>query len=111
MKLKSIEIDKRFVPEWNKNKDLPADEQVIIYFQRIPATSEISNYKSFSVGADSSLKLNYNDNTLAAAFISKIDNLEINDKKILNGKDLATASCPQLRNHPAAGTCRSARSA
>lgn len=98
MELRSVEINKRFIPEWNKNKDLPANEQVIIHFSRIPATSEISNYKSFSMGADSTMKMNYNDNMLTGAFISKVENLKLNGKEIKNGKDLATASHPKLAN-------------
>ena len=44
MKLRAIKIDKRFIPEWNDNKKLPSNEQVVIEFSRIPATSEEQNY-------------------------------------------------------------------
>jgi hypothetical protein len=96
MKLKAIKIDRRFVPEWNDNKDLPPAEQVVIHFSRIPATSEKQNYLNFSFGQDSSTKINYNDNMLCAAFISKIENLELGEEKIKDGKDLSTASHPKF---------------
>jgi hypothetical protein len=95
MKLRAVKIDRRFIPEWNDNKDLPPNEQVVINFSRIPATSEKANYKGFSFGQDS-IKLNYNDNMMCAAFISKIENLELDDVKIKDGKDLSTATHPKL---------------
>ena len=35
MKIRAIKIDKRFVPTWNGNKDLPTTEQMVIHFKRI----------------------------------------------------------------------------
>jgi hypothetical protein len=96
MKLRAIKIDKRFIPEWNDNKDLPPNEQLIINFSRIPVTSEKSNYINYSFDTGGSGKLVYNDNLLCSAFISKIENLEFDDLKIKDGKDLATYSHPRL---------------
>jgi hypothetical protein len=96
MKLKAIKIDKRFIPEWNGNKDLPPVEQVVIHFHRIPATSEKQNYVGFSYEAGRGTALNYNDNLLISAFVSKVENLEFDDVKIKDGKDLATTSHPRL---------------
>lgn len=100
MKLRSIEIDKRFVPQFNDNKDLPIDDQVIIYFKRIPGTSEKSNYKSFRMDSKSGIEMLYNDQMLVSAFIERIDNLEIEvagkSKKIKTGTDLAEANNSML---------------
>jgi hypothetical protein len=97
MKLRAIKIDRRFIPEWNDNKDLPPNEQLVINFSRIPATSEKSNYINYSFDTGGSGKLVYNDNLLCSAFISKIDNFELSDgTKIKDGKDLATTSHPRL---------------
>ena len=96
MKLRSIKIDKRFIPQFNDNRDLPPDEQVIIYFKRIPGTSEKSNYKSFRMDSKSGVELIYNDQMLVSAFIDRIDNLEVDvdgkSQKIKNGADLAAAN-------------------
>ena len=96
MKLQSIEINKRFVPEWNDNRSLPADEQVVIHFQRIPGTSEKSNYISFGTTQGGRFEIVYNDNLMLSTFIQRIENLEIGNKKIVKGADLATASHPKL---------------
>jgi len=95
MKLRAIKIDRRFIPEWNGNKDLPPNEQLVITFSRIPATSEKQNYVNFSF-KNGATEIIYNDNLLIAAFISKVENLELDDQKIKDGKDLATASHPRL---------------
>lgn len=96
MKLRAIKIDKKFIPKFNGNHDLPINEQVVIYFSRIPGTSEKANYKNFKFESTGAIQLSYNDNLMAATFVQKIENLEIGDKKIRFGQDLATASCPAL---------------
>ena len=98
MKLKAIKIDKRFIPEWNDNKKQSANEQVIIEFSRIPATSEEQNYKGFKFDSSGTMQLVYNDNMLVSTFVSKVLNLEIGDDKIKTGTELATANNPALKD-------------
>ena len=98
MKLRAIKIDKRFIPEWNDNKKQPANEQVIIEFSRIPATSEEQNYKGFKFDSSGTMQLVYNDNMLISTFVSKVSNLEIGDEKIKTGAELATANNPLLKD-------------
>jgi hypothetical protein len=96
MELKSVKIDKRFVPQFNGNRDLPSDEQVVIYFSRIPGTSEKMNYKSFKFNQKSDMELVYNDQMLISAFVDRIDNLALNidgeRKRIRKGSELAQAN-------------------
>lgn len=95
MIIKDIHIDRRYVPKWNGNKELPASEQVVINFNRIPAISERMNYKNFVIDQAGGWKISYNDNQLISAFVGKIENLETESgKKIKDGKDLATSSNP-----------------
>lgn len=96
MKLHTIEIDKRFVPQWNGNRNLSADEQVVIHFARIPGTSEKSNYISFSMSQGGNFGIINNDNLMLSTFIQRIENLEIGNKKIVKGADLATATHPKI---------------
>lgn len=96
MKLRAITINKRFIPEWNGNKNLPANEQVVITFSRIPGTSEKSTYKGLRINQSGCMELVYNDNLLCSSFISKIENLENGDVKIKTGAELATAAHPAL---------------
>jgi hypothetical protein len=98
MKLRAVRIDKKFIPEWNGNKDLQISEQIAIYFSRIPGTSEKKNYVSWSTDGKGKISIEYNDMMLLSTFVSKIDNLEIenpengNVDKIKNGVDLANAA-------------------
>ncbi len=94
MKLRSIKIDTKMVPEWNGNKDLPVDEQVVIHFARIPGTSEKSNYIENSFTLKGGVTISYNNMTMLGALVKKVENLDI-DGPIKNGVDLANV------NHPA----------
>lgn len=96
MKLRAITIQKRLVPEWNDNKKLPATEQLVIEFSRIPGTSEKSTYKGFRLSQGGGMELVYNDNLLCSTFVSKVVNLEIGELKVKTGAELATASHPAL---------------
>ena len=100
MKLRSIHIDKRFVPVFAENKDLPASDQVVIHFSRIPGTSEKMNYKGWKQDQSGAIQLSYNDSLLVATFVERVENLEIDVngkiKRIKNGTDLASANNPAL---------------
>lgn len=97
MKLRSIKIDRTLVPVFNGNRDLPANEQVVIHFSRIPATSERSTYKNFKFTQSGDMSLAYNDNLMLSTFVAKVENLELSTgEKIKTGRDLATASSPDL---------------
>lgn len=97
MKLRSIKIDRTLVPVFNGNRDLPANEQVVIHFSRIPATSERGTYKNFKFTQSGDMSLAYNDNLMLSTFVSKVENLELSTgEKIKTGRDLATASSPDL---------------
>ena len=100
MRIRALKIDTKLIPEWCGNRDLPAHEQMVIHFHRIPGTSEKGNYESFSCDSAQSYSVIHRDNTLVAHFVSRIENLELEVggevKKITKGIDLAAASHPKL---------------
>ncbi len=100
MKLRSIKIDLKFIPEFNGNRELPVDEQVVIYFSRIPGRVERANYIGFKMDVKSSMEMVNNDPMLVSAFINRIENLEDEVdgkiKKIKNGQDLSKINNPLL---------------
>ena len=96
MKLKQITINKKFIPSFRGNKDLPLEEQVVIIFNRIPGTSEKSNYKDFKFDSKGGVQILFNDQLLVSTFVDRVENLEVGEQKIKNGRDLANASCPFL---------------
>jgi len=96
MKLRHIEINRRFVPKWMGNDTLPANEQIVIHFSRIPGTSEKPNYRSFSMLPGGGVQLTFNDNLLCSALVQRIENLWISEKQIKTGQDLAVAAHSKL---------------
>ena len=97
MKLRAVTIDKILIPEFYGNKDLPAEEQLVIHFSRIPAT-----YDSLGNG-----QFVTKDSLMLSGFVSKIDNLTLDDgEKVRNGRELAAIANPllvglfaEIRNH------------
>ena len=98
MKLRAIEISKKLIPEWNDNKKLTVDEQMTIEFTRIPATSEIGNYKVFKFDSAGNFQIVYNDNLLVSTFVGKITKLQLGEEEIKTGVNLATATHPKLQS-------------
>ena len=100
MKLRSIKIDLKFIPEFNGNRELPVEDQVVIYFSRIPGRVERANYIGFKMDVKSSMEMVNNDPMLVSAFINRIENLEDEVdgkiKKIKNGQDLSKINNPLL---------------
>ena len=96
MKLRSVHIDKKYIPKFAGNRDLSPNEQVEIYFSRIPGTSEKSNYKDFKFDSKGGVQLVYNDQMMVSTFVEKVVNLELDiDGKISqikNGVELANAN-------------------
>lgn len=92
MKLKSVKISKLFVPEWQGNKDLPPNEQVMIHFSRIPGSAEKSTFMGFKYDSQANAAYYFNDTFLAASLISKIENLELDGERIRTGQELAQAN-------------------
>ena len=102
MKLRAVKIEKKLFPEWNDNKKQTVDEQLSIEFSRIPATSEMGNYKTYKFDSGGNIQIVYNDNLMISTFVSKVNNLEIvsdsgDVAKIKTGVELATASHPKLQ--------------
>lgn len=107
MKTKSVFISKRFIPEWNGNKELPAHEQMVITFRTIPSTAQKKDYMSFAFGGGKT-EVIYNDALLCTAFIEKIENYEdesvdpktgnVTTKKITTGAELAALNNSTLND-------------
>jgi len=107
MKLRAVKIDKKFIPEFNGNKKLSIDEQVVIYFSKIPGTVERSNYNGFKFDQSFGTQLVHNDQMLVSAFIERIENLEDSEGNIIkSGQELAALNdsvleslFPEIRNY------------
>jgi hypothetical protein len=88
LKFKSaIERKKRYVPEWNGNRELPAGDQFYINFKYLPGSSEVGNYVSGN-------KIDFKQFLFDC--VGKIGNLNINGETIENGVALSQALYPEL---------------
>lgn len=100
MIIKSPLVSKRFIPEWNGNKEQPSHEQVCIVFRSIPGAADKSNYIGFKSDQGGGFQLIYNDALLVRTYVEKVENLtlEVGDKteKISDGIKLASCTAPIL---------------
>lgn len=100
MKLKSVKIDKKFIPKFNGNQDLPVNEQVIIYFKSIPGRVDRESYVSFTMDKRQQLSMVHNDQMLVLTYVDRIENLfdEIGDLvvPIKTGQQLTESSNADL---------------
>jgi len=100
MRIRAIEISKKFIPEWNGNKELTPGDQLVIFFNRIPGTSEKSKFKDFKFDQSGGIQLVYNDQLMISTFVERVENLELEKggkiEKVKNGIDLANANQSEL---------------
>jgi hypothetical protein len=100
MRLRSVKIDNKLIPQWNGNRELLPGEQVVLWFSRIPGTSEKANYKDYKFDTKGAVQLVYNDQMMISAFVERVDNLELEVdgkvKQIKTGAELAEANNSKL---------------
>ena len=92
MKLNSIKKDKIFIPEFNENKKLPDSEQVKVEIKHFPTTVEANTYKKFKSDVEGGVEIKYNDSLMLLQCVGRIHNLEIGNKAIKTGEDIAKSS-------------------
>jgi hypothetical protein len=103
MIIKAVKISKLFVPKWNGNDTAAPNDQIRIFFNRIPGSSEKSTYVDMKMDSKGMIQLVYNDSLLASAFIEKVENFRIGwdngeVEKIDNGQKLAALSLPGIED-------------
>lgn len=100
MKLKSIKIDMILIPKFNRNRELPANEQVKIHFSKIPGRIERESFVGFKMDKRQGLEMIHNDHMLVLTYVERIENLsdEIGDLtvQIKTGAQLAESSNADL---------------
>lgn len=92
MKIKSLRKEKTFIPKFNGNLDLPDEEQVKVEIKSFPWVTEAQQYKQYSVSADGSVRISYNDSMLLTRHVGKISNLEDGETVIKDGNALANST-------------------
>ena len=100
MNLRSIKIDNILIPKFNKNRELPVNEQVKIHFSKIPGRVERESYIGFKMDKRQALEMIHNNHMLILTYVERIENLtdEIGDLtvQIKTGEQLAESSNADL---------------
>ena len=95
MKIKSAELPTIYIPEFNGNKDLPTDEQIVVHVNKHISNLQLAGYKKFEFdGAKTSVK--YDNIAIFRYHVGKIDNLEDGKGKIDSGVKLADSTTKEL---------------
>lgn len=94
-------LEDRFTPEFSGNKNLPADEQVVVTLQR-PTTAQREGLKGYQIEAGTSkIQISFSTDKILRNHVVGITNLEDEYngqvKEIRTGTDLAGSRNPALQ--------------
>jgi len=95
MKIKSVELEKEFVPEFNDNKDYPKEEQIVVKIKKHISNLQLAKYKKYS-WSDGAANIEYDDTSIMALHVGEIKNLEDDSGKIKDGAMLADSTNKKL---------------
>jgi hypothetical protein len=87
MKIRAVEKEKIFIPEWNDNQNQPIDEQIRVNLKGFPSAGDKTKYMTLSFG-DKGTNVAYAERSILRAFVKSIENLEYNDKVVMTSDDL-----------------------
>ena len=98
MKIKSIRKESVFIPTFNDNKELEAEQQIRVHINTFPTVAESKGYKSYRHTEGGGIEIVYpNDVSMLVRHIGKIENLEVEgDDNIIDGKTLSRTKILEL---------------
>lgn len=98
MKIRTIKKDALFTPKFNKNRDLPNDQQITVHIKSFPTVTEAQGYKSFRMSEGGGFEVVYpNDAIMLTRHIGDIKNIELDtDEVIDDGRKLANTKVLEL---------------
>lgn len=98
MKIRTIRKEKTFIPEFNKNRELPEGEQIVVNVKSMPTITEAQQYKSFRFGEGNGIEIVYpNDSVMLTKHIGAIKNIELDNGEIVNnGSSLSKSMTLEL---------------
>jgi hypothetical protein len=98
MKIRSLVKEKKFIPEFNGNKELADKEQIVVNIKRFPGISDLGKIKAFKYDASGNVIINYDNSYVLKTFVGGISNidLEAGIDPVTNGSSLATTEVLEL---------------
>ena len=92
MKIKSVVLEKEYIPKFNGNRDLPKVEQIVGEIKKHISNVQLAQYKKF-VFKDGGTVIEYDDVSIMAFHVGNIKNLEEDNGTVIkNGVDLADST-------------------
>jgi phage terminase large subunit-like protein len=91
LKIKSVELEKEFIPEFNDNKDLPKEEQGVVEIKKHITNLQMAKYKTFS-WADGKAVIEYDDTSIMALHVGNLRNFEDDNGILKDGAALADST-------------------
>jgi hypothetical protein len=95
MNLRPITRSKEFIPEFMKNREEKAENQIKVIFKRYPSAGEIGLYKSFRF-KNGATEVVYSDAIILSNHIESIKNLSIGGSAIDTAEKLMEAEDSRL---------------
>ena len=89
-----------YVPEWNGNKDVPADEKISVEFIWLPYgwEGDLPEPRMTKKGELSGHGFKSMARHICSRYVTKVNNFELIEKKILTGEDLVSVPTMTLEN-------------
>ena len=99
MKIRSLEKEKSFIPEFMGNRDLPESEQITVNIKRFPNNGEVAKVTSFKRDSSGKVELSYDEDYMLKNMIGSITGIELPSsfKTITNGSSLIMSEAIELR--------------
>ena len=92
-------LESKFIPEFNGNKELPLDEQIVVEIKR-PSSSQRETLRGYRMDQAGNFSVGFNVDRILRQHVGKISNLEseVNGKTFVigDGKALADDTNPNL---------------
>ena len=90
--MKGVQLEKEYIPEFNDNRELPKEEQIVVECKAHISNLQMGNYKKFIQG-DGTISVEYDNKTIMVAHVGNIRNLVDHDGTMIkNGIDLADST-------------------
>ena len=98
MKVRSLVKEKKFIPEFDGNRDLSEKEQIIVNIKKFPGIEDLGKIKAFKYDAVGNIIINYDDAYVLKNFVGSIKGIELDSglEPITNGSSLSKTSVLEL---------------
>jgi hypothetical protein len=108
MKIRSLVKEKKFIPDFEGNKDLADKEQIVVNIKKFPSIEDLGKIKAFKYDAVGNIIINYDNSYVLKNFIGGLKNIEVEkvdkdmnvvgEEVIENGSALSKTTATELES-------------